>query len=177
MHSVWRGHAPPGRVLVRCQNLAYSDRVETRRKEVGAKIKQERRRAGYSSQEALAAAIGKHETSVGNAERGSDRVGDAVYEAIEALLGWPIGSSAAYIAGSGRAPWEATSEPSANPDEAESPADDWTPEEVERVREMSADQIVAEARMIARFSGEEAQLRYLRKAATVKLDKRFKPPQ
>jgi hypothetical protein len=55
-------------------------------------------------------------------------------------------------------------------------ADDWTPEEVERVRAMSAEEIVAEARMIGRFSGEDAQLRYLRKAATVKLEKPIAPP-
>lgn len=53
--------------------------------------------------------------------------------------------------------------------------DDWTPEEVERVRGMSGKEIIAEAQMIARFSGEEAQLRYLRKAATVKLEKPVKP--
>jgi transcriptional regulator with XRE-family HTH domain len=55
------------------------------------------------------------------------------------------------------------------------PADDWTPEEIERARGMSAEEIVAEARMIGRFSGEEAQLRYLRKAATVKLENPIKP--
>jgi transcriptional regulator with XRE-family HTH domain len=56
------------------------------------------------------------------------------------------------------------------------PADDWTAEEIERARGMSADEIVAEARMIGKFSGEEAQLRYLRKAATVKLEKPIAPP-
>lgn len=57
------------------------------------------------------------------------------------------------------------------------PADDWTPEEIERVRGMSADQIVAEAKMIGRFSteGEVAQLRYLRKAADIKLQKPVTP--
>jgi transcriptional regulator with XRE-family HTH domain len=56
------------------------------------------------------------------------------------------------------------------------PADDWTAEEVERARGMSVDEIVAEGRMIGKFSGEEAQLRYLRKAADVKLQKPVTPP-
>lgn len=55
-------------------------------------------------------------------------------------------------------------------------ADDWTAEEIERARGMSADEIVAEARMIGKFSGEEAQLRYLRKAADIKLQKPVTPP-
>lgn len=53
--------------------------------------------------------------------------------------------------------------------------DDWTPEEVARTRKMSIEEILAEGRMIGRFSGEEAQLRYLRKAADVKLQKRVTP--
>lgn len=56
-------------------------------------------------------------------------------------------------------------------------ADDWTPEEIERVRGMTGEQIIAEARTVGRFAGEEAQLRYLRKAATVKLESPIAPPR
>ena len=58
------------------------------------------------------------------------------------------------------------------PATAADPADNWTPEEVERIAKMSAEQITAEGRMIGRFSGEEAQLRFLRKAAEVWLERR-----
>lgn len=84
--------------------------MEDRRKIVGQKIKRERRRLGYRSQEAFGKAIGFHETTVANAERGSDRTGDAAYEAIEAGLEWPDGSIVAYIAGAGPEPWALAAE-------------------------------------------------------------------
>lgn len=70
-----------------------------RRKEVGREIKRARRKVGYTSQEAFAAAIRKHESSVANAERGSDRIGESVYNAIEDGLGWPANSILDYIEG------------------------------------------------------------------------------
>lgn len=94
--------------------------MEGRRKEVGQRIKRERRRAGFRSQGAFAAAIGVHETTVANAERGSDRIGSAVYNAIEDGLKWPTESIEAYLAGGDEPPWSppahAASEPAGAPD-------------------------------------------------------------
>jgi len=80
--------------------------VETRRKAVGREIKLARRAKKFRSQRAFADHIGVHESSVANAETGSDRIGASVYEAIERGVGWPAGSITAYIAGDGAAPWE-----------------------------------------------------------------------
>ncbi|UUV29110.1 helix-turn-helix domain-containing protein [Amycolatopsis roodepoortensis] len=152
----------------------------TRRKEVGRKIKEARRKAQHTSQEAFAAAIGKHESSVANAERGSDRVGDAVYEAIEDGIDWPAGSITAYINGTGPRPWEIAPrepapvqpEPPAHPAES-NPSDgllaEWTSDEIARIEGMSLDQIEAEGRSIGRFSGDDARARYLHDAAVIKL--------
>lgn len=46
----------------------------------------------------FAEALGISEASVANAERGDTRVGKKVYDAIEDGLGWPEGSTAAYLA-------------------------------------------------------------------------------
>lgn len=105
MHTVWRGPSPPGRRAVTCKSLGYSGRVETRRKEVGRQIKVARRLRKFRSQRAFADHIGIHENSVANAETGSDRIGEAVFTAIEGGLSWPPGSIVAYIAGSGKEPW------------------------------------------------------------------------
>lgn len=72
--------------------------MDERRKTVGRHIKQARRAAGYKSQGKFATAIGVHETSVANAETGNDRVGSAVFEAIEGGLKWPTGAIDAYLA-------------------------------------------------------------------------------
>jgi transcriptional regulator with XRE-family HTH domain len=150
--------------------------VETRREEVGRQIKTRRRLAKFRSQRAFAEAIGVGESGVANAERGSDRVGDGpIYEAIETYFGWPVGSITAYIAGTGQAPWSGQPEATANEEEPADPADDWTSEEIERVRGMSNKDIIAEGQMIGRFSGEDAQTRYLWKAFNIKMENRVKP--
>jgi transcriptional regulator with XRE-family HTH domain len=76
--------------------------VDERRRAAGQQIKAARRRAGHRSQRAFADAIGVHESSVANAERGDESVGDAVFQAIEAGLGWAPGSIRAYIDGDER---------------------------------------------------------------------------
>ncbi|MFJ1765008.1 helix-turn-helix domain-containing protein [Amycolatopsis sp. NPDC088138] len=73
--------------------------MENRRKEVGQLIKATRRTKKMRSQKALADHVGVHETSVANAETGSSRVGEAVYQAIEGGLGWPHNSIMDYIEG------------------------------------------------------------------------------
>lgn len=144
--------------------------MDGRRKEVGKKIQQARRRADYKNQADFADAIGKHETSIANAERGSERVGAGVWEAIEDGLNWPLGSIELYIAGNGPAPWDDLAVTQvATAIEAPAP-DDWTPEERERVRGMTVEEIITEGQMIGKYSGEEAQLRYLRTATSIKLD-------
>lgn len=62
------------------------------RKDLGQHIKRARRAAGYKSARAFAEAIGISESSVANAEIGSDRVGAGVYMDIESGLGWPMNS-------------------------------------------------------------------------------------
>lgn len=74
--------------------------MEARRKAVGQHIKATRRKRGYRSQKAFAGAINVHETSVANAEIGSDRIGaGAVYASIEDGLQWPTNSIVDYIEG------------------------------------------------------------------------------
>lgn len=68
-----------------------------RRDFVGRRIKRERRQAGFRSQRAFADALGIHETSVARAETGDERVGDAVFTAIETRLNWPADSIARYL--------------------------------------------------------------------------------
>lgn len=149
--------------------------------EVGRQVKSHRRRAQFRSQRAFAEVLGVGESSVANVERGSDRVGDGpVYEAIETRFSWPVGSITAYIAGTGPAPWTMEVAPTAahaEPASSGDPVDDWTPEEVAQMRGMTVDEIIVQARTIGRFSGEEAQLRYLRKAATVRLESPIAPPR
>lgn len=70
-----------------------------RRKEVGRQIKVARRLKKFRSQKAFAAHIGVHENSVANAEVGSDRIGESVYNAIEGGLGWPANSILDYVEG------------------------------------------------------------------------------
>ena len=70
-----------------------------RRKEVGREIKVARRLKKFRSQKAFAAHIGVHENSVANAEVGSDRIGESVYNAIEGGLGWPANSILDYVEG------------------------------------------------------------------------------
>jgi hypothetical protein len=105
MHTVWRGVSPPGRRVVTCKILGYSGRVETRRKEVGRQIKAARRLKKFRSQRAFADHIDVSESSVANAETGSDRIGEGVFAAIEDGLKWPIGSITAYIGGADKEPW------------------------------------------------------------------------
>ncbi|MEV6879712.1 helix-turn-helix transcriptional regulator [Amycolatopsis sp. NPDC051128] len=153
--------------------------MDTRRAEVGRQIKSHRRLAKFRSQRAFAEALGIGESSVANAESGSDRIGDGpVYEAIETHFGWPVGSITAYIAGTGPAPWGAhadTAEPAPTEpvvaEQSKEDGDDWTPEEVKRAQGMTVEEIQAEGRMIGKFSGEEAQIRYLTKALAVRLEK------
>lgn len=73
--------------------------MESRRKTLGRKIKRARQVAGYSSQKAFADAIGVSETSVANAERGSELVGagDKVFVAIEIGLSWPEDCTLRYL--------------------------------------------------------------------------------
>lgn len=97
MRVLRRLPGPRGRRLVSCSSLAYSGPVEERRKVLGRRIKRARRRAAYRSQAAFAAAIGINETSVARAETGYERVGDAVFEAIETGLGWAEGCIAVYL--------------------------------------------------------------------------------
>lgn len=118
MHTIWSGKSPPGRRAPTCETLGYSGGVETRRKEVGRQIKVARRAKKFRSQRAFADHIGVHENSVANAETGSDRIGASVFEAVERGLDWSIGSIAAYIAGTGMAPWgptKADQDPQAKP--------------------------------------------------------------
>lgn len=161
--------------MVTCKSLGYSWAVDTRRAEVGRQIKSHRRLAKFRSQRAFAEALGIGESSVANAESGSDRIGDGpVYDAIETYFGWPMGSITAYIAGTGPAPWGAQADDEAAPaapEPTEDAGDRWTPEEVERTRGMTVEEIQAEGRMIGKFAGEEAQIRYLTKALSVRLEK------
>lgn len=62
------------------------------RKSIGQRIKAARRAAGYKSARAFATAIGVSESSIANAEIGSDRVGMGVYMDIETGLDWPTNS-------------------------------------------------------------------------------------
>ena len=71
--------------------------MDERRKVLGKRIYRGRRKAGHRSQRAFAESIGLSESSVANAERGSDSVGASVFTAIEDGLGWPEGSIASYL--------------------------------------------------------------------------------
>jgi transcriptional regulator with XRE-family HTH domain len=71
--------------------------MEERRKELGRKIQRARRKAGYRSQKAFAAAIGISEASVAYAESGNNRAGPAVYESIEHGLKWADGYTTRYL--------------------------------------------------------------------------------
>lgn len=71
--------------------------MDGRRRALGRHIKRVRRAAGYRSQKAFAEAIGVHESSVANVERGDERVGEIVFDAIERGLKWPPGCMAAYL--------------------------------------------------------------------------------
>lgn len=88
---------PPGRGAGLCKFLAYSGRVDPRRNAVGKRIQRARRRAGFRSQKVFAEALGLHESSVANAERGDESVGARVFDLIEARLGWPEGCISEYI--------------------------------------------------------------------------------
>lgn len=170
MRTLKRRDAPPGRQLTRCQSLAYSGSVETLRGEVGRKIKYERRRLGFRSQEAFAAAIGKHETSVGNAERGSDRVGDGVYNAIEVGLGWPLGSIEAYLAGKGEPPW--TLAERSTETKSPLPPYEWSAQARQRVISMSVDEVLLLIQHEKLAHGEEAAERILREIVRVREEAR-----
>ncbi|TKG61303.1 hypothetical protein [Prauserella endophytica] len=71
--------------------------METRRKTLGRRIKAARRAAGHKSARSFADAIGVSESSVANAEIGSERVGEGVYLDIESGLGWPTGCIRSYL--------------------------------------------------------------------------------
>jgi len=97
MRVLQRLPGPRGRRVVPSNSLAYSGPVEERRKILGRCIKRARRRAGYRSQRAFADQIGFNETSVARAETGDERVGDAVFQAIEIGLGWTEGCITTYL--------------------------------------------------------------------------------
>lgn len=97
MRTVWAGGKPAGRRSPSCKFLAYSVRMDPRRKIVGQRIKAARRAAGYKSARAFARAVRLSESSIANAERGADSVGSGVYLDIETGLGWPTGTIARYL--------------------------------------------------------------------------------
>jgi DNA-binding XRE family transcriptional regulator len=137
--------------------------VETRRKEVGKAIKQARRILKIRSQAALADKVGVHESSVANAEIGSDRTGDTVFEAIEAHFGWPIGSSMDYISNGGTPPWE-RGEPAAP--ENEPPPYEWTAAARRKLIAMSLQevmQLVEHTRLMRGDAEAERALRAITK--------------
>lgn len=73
--------------------------MDDRRKLLGKRIKKARRWAGYRSQAKFADAIGLSESSVANAEIGSERVGMDAYGQIEAgLPQWPDGTIERFLA-------------------------------------------------------------------------------
>lgn len=152
-----------------CKTLGYSGRVETRRKAVGQHIKQSRRALKFRSAKAFGAHIGIHESSVANAEIGSERAGDSVYEAIERGLGWPNGSIRAYVDGTtnqlpGAAPASEETPPDARPTDGGELTFTVTEKDRRRWRQMTAAQIIEEGEMIGRTISERMQVLYLRAA-------------
>lgn len=128
--------------------------METRRKEVGKEIKRARRALRIKSQGALAQEIGVHESSVANAEIGSDRIGESVYEAIERRLHWPIGSSLEYIAAGGQPPWQrATAD--YTPASDDEPPYEWTAESRQRLIAMSLQEVLQAIDHVRLVKGDE----------------------
>ncbi|MEC3975105.1 hypothetical protein [Amycolatopsis sp. H20-H5] len=149
--------------------------METRRKELGRHIKSTRRRAyqstgrrTYRSQKAFAEAIGLHESSVANAEIGSDRVGDLVYSTIEEAFGWPRNSVGNYIAGRTQTLPGDLPDGEGSADEDADPRHEWSAAFRQKTGAMSVDEIIEFGKHIGETSGERARIRYLRAALQVK---------
>lgn len=181
MHTVWSGKTPPGRRAPTCKTLGYPGGVETRRKEAGRQIKVARRAKKFRSQRAFAEHIGVHENSVANAETGSERIGDSVFEAIERGLDWPIGSTVAYIAGAGQPPWVLSQPATSAAPGSKDPMPSQAPARVEfsaetraKWRRMSIDEIIERGAEIGEATpgpaGLQARIRYLRAALQEKED-------
>ncbi|MFD5245068.1 hypothetical protein ACFWIW_11015 [Amycolatopsis sp. NPDC058340] len=173
MHLVWSGQHPPGRHAPTCKTLGYPGAVETRRKEVGQEIKRARRRKKFKSQKAFAEHIDVHESSVAYAEIGSDRIGESVFEAIEGGIDWPIGSTQAYIDGTGAPPWTLTPTPAKPPIEprTEMPAPhEWSAEARRKILAMSVEDILEFARQIRITSGDRAAILWLKEASRIKAE-------
>jgi len=144
---------------------------------VGLEIKVARRAKRFRSQKAFADHIGVHESSVASAETGKDRIGESVFEAIERGLGWPSGSTMAYIAGAGKPPWELSQSATAD---APGPKDPMPSQVAARAefsaelrakwRQMSVDEIIERGAEIEEISGLHARVKYLRAALQEKED-------
>lgn len=92
--------------------------------------------AGHRSQRSFAEAIGVSETSVANAERGSDLVGALVYGAIEVGLKWPEDSTTRYLeTGRDEDMPGLRGTPQADQPEQSLPVDDINEEMLEHLRE------------------------------------------
>lgn len=142
--------------------------MDERRKLLGQHIKKTRRAAPYRyrSQKAFAEAIDKHETSVAYAETGHERVGDAVYEAIEAGLDFPAGSIAAYLAGH-------TDElPRSEAKQAPAPGvpHEWSAESRARILAMSVEDIIEMGRQLRVTSGDRPAILWLSEATRIKAE-------
>lgn len=74
-----------------------ADDQRRRRKDAGKRIQRARRAAGHRSQASFADAIGYHESSVAQAESGSDRAGGGLFQAIEDALHMPPMVISTYI--------------------------------------------------------------------------------
>lgn len=147
--------------------------METRRKEVGQEIKRARRRKKFRSQKAFAAHIDVHESSVANAEIGSDRIGEFVFEAIEGGIGWPVGSTQAYIDGAGAPPWTLAPTPTKPPIESrtEMPAPhEWSAAARQKIVEMSFDEVIDLARKVRDERGARRAFEWLKEAARIKAE-------
>lgn len=145
---------------------------------VGRLIKMTRLR-NYSSQKKFAVKLGVHETSVANAETGSERVGGKkVFPLIEDALGWPVGSISDYINGrsdllpSERQP---ASETRSLARSSEAPHE-WSAAFREKIAAMALDEIVDLGKTIGEADGEDTQIRFLRAALQIKDDQRGTVP-
>lgn len=143
--------------------------METRRKTVGQHIKDTRRAMKIRSQRALAEKIGVHETSVANAETGSDRIGEFVYAAIENGLGWPKRSIEDYIEGKTEdLPTAASITPAASPSEGAISA------ARRRLIEMSDEDIAARIAEVAELQGAKAAGELLRSILDIRAEARHR---